>query len=323
MNQSLSLHSLTEGAHLNVLAPGLCTLVVDHGRPGSRSLGVPLGGAADRTSLALGNALVGNPPDAAALEIGLAGPTLEATGSLACVLYGAPFELNSTHKLVTAGKTFTLEPGEVLTIGGTTRGMRSYLCVHGGMRSPITLGSRSSLTPLRAGDCLPCVSSRIASHFLAGTTTEWEAEIVTMRVLPGSHACWFDENVFYGSSFQATADSNRMGVRLRGQPLTSDPSRGGLAEELVSEPVCPGTVQVVHEGQCIILGIDGQTIGGYPRMAQVIGADLDRLGQIRPGQSIRFERVTLEQAEQLYRAIQAELRHRLFVIRHWSLVRCQ
>src|ERR1700749_838871 len=100
---------------LRVLSAGLHTLVVDGGRPRTRSLGVPVGGAADRFSLALGNALVGNPPDAAALEVTLVGPTLVSELPLACVLYGGPFDLAPHHP----GKTFTLQPGEVLKVGGT------------------------------------------------------------------------------------------------------------------------------------------------------------------------------------------------------------
>src|SRR2546430_6494102 len=102
---------------LRVLEPGLQTLVVDFGRPHCRSLGVPVGGAADRTSLAIGNALVGNPPNTAALEITLAGPTLEAGCDLACVVRGAPFELISNRQPLTVGKTFTLRAGEQLRIG--------------------------------------------------------------------------------------------------------------------------------------------------------------------------------------------------------------
>jgi antagonist of KipI len=294
---------------LKVLAPGLCTLVVDHGRPRSRSLGVPLGGAADRTALALGNALVGNPPEAAALECSLAGPTLEAGCPLACVVFGAPFELSSSRQLLQAGKTFTLEPGEVLTIAGTSRGTRGYLCIHGGIQAPLVLGSRSSLIPLRAGDLLACLPGRCAVHFLNHPEPVPEEETVCLRVLAGAHAGWFAEEEFYAQTFQASADSNRMGVRLRGRPLTMP------ARELVSEPVCPGTVQVTRDGQCIILGVDGQTIGGYPRIAQVIAVDLDRLGQLRPGQAVRFERVSLEMAEQSHRQNQAELRLRLLRIR--------
>src|SRR5262249_61372345 len=95
--------------------------------------------------------------------------------------------------------------------------------------------------------------------------------------------------------------SDRGGLRLPAPPLTL-PDR-----ELLSEPVCPGTVQVTRDGQCIILGVDGQTIGGYPKVAQVIGADLDPLGQLRPGARVHFERVSLEEAEALYRRRQALL----------------
>src|SRR5262249_61631977 len=101
---------------------------------------------------------------------------------------------------------------------------------------------------------------------------------------------------------EVTPASNRMGLRLRGAPL-SLPQR-----ELVSEPVCPGTVQVTRDGQCIILGVDGQTFGGYPKIAQVISADLDLLGQLRPGDRVRMQRVTLGEAEEGYRQRQAVLR---------------
>jgi 5-oxoprolinase (ATP-hydrolysing) subunit C len=136
---------------LRIIEPGLCTLVVDFGRPGSRSLGVPVGGAADRASLALGNALVGNPPGTAALEVSLAGPTLEASCELACVLYGAPFDLASDRQQLSPGKTFTLQPGERLHVGATREGVRAYFCVRGGLQTPPVLGSCSSLEPLRGG----------------------------------------------------------------------------------------------------------------------------------------------------------------------------
>src|SRR5205807_1090609 len=106
----------------------------------------------------------------------------------------------------------------------------------------------------------------------------------------------FRAEEFYDSAtrFTVSTDSNRMGLRLRGPTLTI-PQR-----EIVSEPLCPGTVQVTRDGQCIIMGVDGQTIGGYPKIAQVIAADLDVLGQLHPGATVRFQRVSLEEAEYLY-----------------------
>jgi antagonist of KipI len=292
---------------LKVLAPGLHTLVVDHGRPRSRSLGVPVGGAADRWSLAIGNALVGNRPDASALEISLTGPTLQATCSLACVVYGAPFELVSDRQPLVAGKTFTLQSGEQLRIGGTPLRSRAYLCIHGGVKAPVILGSRSGLQPIQAGDEVGCLPARIGARYLRPSadgplswfawSTDLSSDTTLLQVVPGSQADWFPAEEFYGwpgegpVAFAVTPQSNRMGLRLQGQALTV-PDR-----EMTSEPVCPGTVQVTRDGQCIVLGMDGQTIGGYPRIAHVITADLDKLGQLRPGDRVTFHQVSPGHAE--------------------------
>jgi antagonist of KipI len=293
---------------LRLVTPGLCTLIVDDGRPRWRSLGVPVGGAADRFALAIGNALAGNPPDAAALEISLNGPTLSADSEVACVLYGAPFEMTIAGYPRDAGKTFTLRRGEELRIDATPSGMRGYLCVRGGLQTPIVLDSRSSLEPLRVGAELPCQSGVIhVRHFHHDFA--WNAEPRLLRVVDGAQADWFLAEEFYARSFTVTPASNRMGLRLRGGALTL-PER-----ELESEPVCPGSVQVTRDGQCIVLGVDGQTIGGYPKIAQVVSADLDKVAQLRPGESMRFERVTLEIAEPLYRTKQAELREWLTRLR--------
>src|SRR5262249_3772840 len=144
---------------LKIIAPGLHTMVADWGRAGFRRLGVPVGGAADRFSLAIGNALVENQPDAAALGITLAGPTVGAPSDLACVIFGAPFSLSSDHEELTVGKTFTLEAGKRLQIGGTPSGARAYFCVRGGLQNPIILGSRSGLAPISPGDELSCFSN--------------------------------------------------------------------------------------------------------------------------------------------------------------------
>jgi antagonist of KipI len=303
---------------LRVLDPGLYTLVVDLGRPHHRSLGVPLGGAADRTSLALGNALVGNPPDAAALEFSLTGPTLQAGCELACVVYGAPFQIASNLLKVVVGKTFTLRAGEVLQVMGTPVGMRGYLCVRGGLQVREILGSRSGLAPLRGGDELACSPGATRPRFFRPDFARqqehdrWSSLYKGrhfLRAVRGPQSSWFplDGRFFPAKedagvrTFRVSAASNRMGLRLEGKPLPF-PDR-----ELLSEPVCPGVVQVTRDGQCIILGVDGQTIGGYPKVAQVIRADFDVLGQLRPGDELAFTEVSLEEAERLYHEKEAEL----------------
>ena len=263
---------------LRVLEPGLCTLVVDFGRPGYRSLGVPVGGAADRASLALGNALVGNSPAAAALEICLDGPTLQAEAPLACVVYGARFLVTRItaasqekpgFRDIAPGRTFTLAAGDQLHIGGTTAGMRAYVCVQGGLQVPKVLESSSGLEPVRAGTSLTCRPGKIHSRFLPafvpGTSPLFPAATergrgegdrrslagdlcapfalpppVTwpLRVIDGLQMSWFEETEFFGQEMTVTSASNRMGLRLQGRPLTW-PGR-----ELLSEPVCPGAVQV-------------------------------------------------------------------------------
>ena len=283
-----------------VLSPGLHTLLVDFGRPGSRSLGVPVGGAADKYALAIGNGLVGNTRDAVALEINLSGPMLEAECPTACVVWGAPFEVSRNERPLRPGFAFNLEAGDIVRIGGASQGARAYLCVRGGFGAPTILGSRSAIVPLQAGESLQCGPSRMTGRTVRGAW-HWNREPAVLRVLGGSQTAWFSADEFFVQSFTVAPASNRMGLRLLGRPLTQTPT------EIVSEPVCPGTVQVTRDGQCIVLGVDGQTIGGYPKIAQVISVDLDKLGQLRAKDKIRFERVDLEEAENFFRQKRAEM----------------
>jgi antagonist of KipI len=286
---------------LHVVEAGLSTWVVDCGRENYRSLGVPVGGAADRAALALGNGLVGNRPDAAALEINLAGPTLRAGCRLACVLHGAPFELFSDRKRLRPGWTFTLELGETVSVRGTSSGLRGYFCVRGGILASPILGSRSSLQPVGAGTDLPCSAGAIHYRSLPPNPLA-DADPTLLRVLPGPQVDWIVGQGLHDRAFRVKPASNRMGLRLQGEPFALP------QKQLVSEPVCPGSVQVTGDGQCIVLGVDGQTIGGYPKIAQVISADLDKLGQLRPGEDIHFAQVTPVEATAAHRRRQALLR---------------
>lgn len=274
---------------LVVVEPGPLSLVVDAGRPGWQSLGVARSGAADRAALIQGNGLVGNAIDAAAIEFALVGPTLRCDSDLGCVLTGAPFSASIGDRAIAPGVTFMLRAGATLKIGTPAIGMRGYLCVAGGMAGPVVLGSRSSLEPIRRGDRLVCSGTCRAGQSLAEPVVSHAPSRI--RCIAGPQVDWFDRSQFFGPEFQVTPASNRMGLRLLGSPLTL-PRR-----ELVSEPVVPGAVQVLNDGQCVVLGVDGQTIGGYPKVAVVISADLDVLGQLRPGQVVSFECVSLDEAE--------------------------
>jgi antagonist of KipI len=275
---------------LTVLAPGLFTLPVGLGQTGRRALGLPLGGAADRGSLMLGNGLVGNPPDAAGLELTLSGPTLRAERPMTAVVFGAAFDLTRNGRPIEPGVTFHLDAGDVLRIGGAAVGCRAYLCVAGGFDLP------KVPEPVRAGDVLRCGDGTAAagrSIALPLSTLERGSggEVFHLRVLPGPQRDWFPDDSFFARPYTVSSNSNRMGVRLLGEPI---PRRAG---ELVSEPVAPGAVQVTNDGLPVVLGVDGQTIGGYPKVAHVIRADLDKLGQLRPGERVRFVPMTPEEAD--------------------------
>jgi antagonist of KipI len=220
---------------------------------------------------------------------------LRAECDVAAVVFGAPFRLESDRQTLTAGKTFTLAAGETLRVGGTPAGARAYLAVRGGLFTPPVLGSRSELEPVSAGRELPCAAGSIGGLTLPFVSAPFsgveESGPAELRYLDGAQADWFAAGRFAVAEYRVTPASNRMGLRLEG-PTLDRPER-----EMVSEPVCPGTVQVTNEGRCIVLGVDGQTIGGYPKVAQVIRADLDRLGQLRPGRRVRFVRVGLAEAE--------------------------
>lgn len=275
---------------LTVLNPGPHSLLVDAGRPGTRHLGVPVGGPADAVAYAIGNALAGNAADAVALEISFAGPTLRAEVALGAVIVGAPFVAEIAGKrTLEPGVGFTLLPGDVLKVGGTPRGARAYLCVPGGFPSKEVLGSRSGFGPVAIGQSLPCAPSR-----LPAVAVMWDLPVspVTIRVLAGPQYDWFlVPREFTDGTYDVLPASDRMGMRLHGPMLTR------RAGELVSEPVSPGAVQVTNDGRPVVLGVDGQTIGGYPKIAHVIRADLDLLGQLRPGDLVRFSFVTADEAE--------------------------
>lgn len=287
---------------LHILHPGTYTLPVDAGRPGHRSRGVPTGGAADRFTYRLANALVGNPTDAVALEITLAGPTIQVDRRLVVVVAGIDFPIEIVGRgTIRSGFTFLLEPGEILRIGATPTGVRAYLAVAGGLQTSTILGSRSAFDPVVAGDLFP-VGDGPHPPVGRGLHFAYLRQTDPIRVVDGTQHDWFLDNAFYEQAYTVSRSSNRMGLRLEGEPLQRRPG------EMVSEAVAPGSIQVAHDGKPIILGVDGQTIGGYPKIAQVIRADLDRLARLRPGATVHFQQVTLPEAEAIARSAADELR---------------
>lgn len=291
---------------------GVLTTVQDRGRFGHRRFGVPVGGAFDAGSRDLANALLGNDPAAAALELTLVGGSYRAEVDLAVALAGAPLRAvvepdRGESRRWAIPQTGTLRAGETLVLGGSPVGARCYLAVRGGWQTPVVLGSRSTETPARVGDRFPADPGTTSTRRPA-------PELAAFAFPPAAPIRWVAgpdcDATRLDGAYRVLDQSNRVGVRLAGPPIAvrSDPSR-------LSRPVAPGAIQVAG-GQPIVLGVAGGTIGGYPHVGHVIAADLDRVGQLRPGDSVEFEQVDLDRARSLdadRRAAWARWRSRLAI----------
>jgi antagonist of KipI len=297
---------------LLVVKPGLFGTIQGLGRDGYRSRGVPVGGAFDVRSHELACALVGDPPQCATLELTLRGGTFEATCDLALALAGATMDAtiegrDGSGRPLGLPRSFTLRGGERLVLGGARDGARTYLAVAGGWRTRVILGSRSSEVPIRAGDRLPAAApSRIAMRHPADRPRNL-GHGGEIRVVAGPDAAWLAGEWPEGP-YRVSPRSDRMGLRLEGAEL---PVRSPA--DRVSVPVLPGAVQVAG-GRLLVLGVACGTMGGYPHVAQVVSADLAPLGQLRPGDAVRFRPVSLAEARALDdddRRCRAELRTRI------------
>ncbi len=285
---------------LLVIDAGLRTTVQDLGRPGYRQWGVPPGGTFDRRSAGLANALVGNPPDCAVLELTLWGGVYQADCPLAIALAGAPIQArvissDSRERKIEPPLSCSLGVGERLVLGQTRDGARAYLAVKGGWQTSPILGSRSSEVRIACGTVIPAEPGAIPTRHIGQTA--WKSPTAEpFRVIPvpdEGAGSGFDRHFWIGREFRVSSHSDRVGLRLEGEPLTvsSPPER-------LSTPVAPGAIQVAG-GQLIILGVACGTMGGYPHIAHVISADLDRIGQLKPGDTLHFLATTLDEARRL------------------------
>jgi len=284
---------------IEVLAPGLQTSVQDLGRPGYGQLGIAPGGAADRSALIAGNRLVGNPDGAAGLEVALAGPRLRFLRPGRIAITGADLGACLNGMRVPAGARRVVGPGDELWFSqGNGGGARPYLCLAGGIDVPVQLGSRATdLTAgfggfegraLRTGDRLRVGRERTDGAHRDVPKVIGPGDVI--RIVRGPQSDRFDEaayDAFFSSQFTVSPQSNRLGSRLIGPTILP---LGGA--DIISEGMVTGAIQITGEGQPIVMLPARATIGGYPKIGTVIAADLDRLGQLRPGQLIRFQDVT-------------------------------
>ncbi len=299
-------------ATLTVIRPGMLSTVQDLGRWGRQSSGVPVAGPMDDYSHRFANDLVGNEKGAAALEITLIGPELEADADVVFAVTGARFSLTAGGAPAPMDAEFMLRAGTRLRFGSRVAGTRASLAVAGGFDVERLYGSRatsliSKMGPfggraLMAGDLLP-VAARGTVAARPGrlrTPLPIPAGGAKLRVIPGPHVDRFAASAYdtlFSSRFTVTPQSNRMGYRLDG-PALAHRTRA----DILSDATPLGSIQVPGSGQPILLMADRQTTGGYPKIATVISADLPLAGQLAPGDWIEFKPCTREQAMDALRA---------------------
>ncbi|SHL37833.1 sensor histidine kinase inhibitor, KipI family [Pseudonocardia thermophila] len=284
---------------LEVLATGAQALVQDLGRPGHAATGVGASGAADRCALRLANRLVANPEDAAAIEVTFGGLAVRAGSDLRApllvALTGAPAPATVDGKPVGHNALVRLGPGQTLRLGTPPTGLRTYLAVRGGIDVPPLLGSRATdvlagfgPTPLQPGTVLPIGPEPDAHPLLdVAPVAPPPADTVTLRAVLGPRADWVhDPASLHGSTWTVSDRSDRVGMRLIGGGLTRCRD-----EELPSEGMVRGAIQVPPGGEPVLFLADHPVTGGYPVVAVVLDADVDRAAQVRPGQRIRFRLV--------------------------------
>lgn len=301
-----------------VLKAGLQTTVQDGGRSGWRHLGVAHAGALDPGAAWLANRLIGNDANAAVLELTLRGPTLQLDAPARIALVGAQVSARFDGARVPMGRPVMLPPG-TLELGALQGGARAWLAIDGGIDVPPVLGSRS--TDLRggfggmqgralvAGDVLPMGATHAAACDAMYSVRWWidpmhddgapgSAPHAPIRYVPSGHPA---AAALARREWQASASSNRQGLRLQGDALPAPVADG------VSEPVAPGTIQLPADGCPIVLLADAQTVGGYARLGHVVAADLPRLAQCIPGQTLHFAPVDGATAHRLACAARARI----------------
>jgi antagonist of KipI len=277
--------------------------VQDAGRWGYQFQGVPISGALDQCALAAANILLGNAPNAAALELTLLGPRLKALQPVRVALAGADLGPTLDDRPVPLGQAIQMKAGQVLDFKGPQNGARAALAMEGGVSSPLMMGSQSVYPLGLLGKALqkgqriaagPATGAkgppRLPDGFLA-----LPSAVTEIRVLAGPNLDYFSERClaeFFSATYELTQSSDRRGMRLAGPGLEIKP---GMPDSIISEPNTPGVIQVPAGGQPIIQ-LREQTVGGYAKIATVISSDLDMLARLLPGSRVKLRQVSLSQA---------------------------
>ena len=305
---------------ITVKSPGILSTVQDLGRHGFNRFGVNPGGVCDAAAARLLNTLVGNEESAAVIETHFPAIELVFESKKDFAVGGADFAPTLNGKDIQNWRIHTASKGDVLKFKGKRLGSRAYLAVKGGFKVPDWLGSSSTNLlagagglegrALKAGDSVRI--ARTESPFgrsgkgLSATVIPGYSATPKLRVIESGESSYMSKETrktFEYSAFRVSPDSDRMGYRLRGPKLVSK-----RKAEMVTSAATFGTIQLLPDGQLVVLMADHQTTGGYPRIATVIAADLSLLAQLGPGDEMKFEFVTIAEAEKGMADFEKDLR---------------
>ncbi len=306
---------------LEIIAAGVHTTVQDRGRFGYQDVGLPAAGPLDRISFQLANALVGNAPAAPAFEMLLQGPTVKVMAEsvrVALVGCAAQIEIRSGNpRTIAAGRSVRLARDDVFRVGALRDSICAYLAIEGGPDIAPVLGSASTYVRaaiggfegcrLKAGDRVPLRldSVEVRGEYALARPLDLGLD-QPIRVVLGPQADFFTDGAvqtFLASAYTVSPQSDRMGYRLAGPALAH-----AKGYNIVSDGIVAGAIQVPGSGLPIVLMVDHQTTGGYPKIATVISADIPVIGRRKPGRAIRFVAVGVREAERLRREQEAATR---------------
>jgi biotin-dependent carboxylase-like uncharacterized protein len=305
---------------LEILSPGIFTSIQDLGRYGYGRYGVAPSGALDSYALRIANLLVGNRPDQAGLEAMLLGPAIRALADIVVAVTGGNLQPRRNKQPIEMWRSHILKKDDILSFDSPLSGFRAYVAVGGGINVPPVMGSRS--TNLSSGfgglqgrtlEKNDILSSENYFQDVKMETRAFNAAWIpvypnnwSLRVIWGPQDDHFPDesrDSFLGASYKMSSDSDRTGIRLQGPVIRQKPD---MQTSIISEGVISGSVQIPGDGKPII--ILGETVtGGYRKIATVISADLPLLGQIKPGDAVRFKAVSMAEARRALAAVEEKV----------------
>lgn len=296
---------------MKILNAGPLSTIQDAGRFGFQSSGIGTSGAMDMEAYRTANYLVGNSRNEAVIEATIFGPTIQFQDACICAVTGADMNPQLDGTPVKMCKPFQVSNGQILTMGFTKNGCRAYIAFAGGIDVPVVMNSRATNLKCHIGGYDGRALQK-DDELVTGNSTVKYSQIrkrqaskqiyenqITVRVIEGPQDDYFSQEVkqkFYESEYTVSAESDRMGMRLEGEPVSST-----HGVDIISDGIALGSIQITSAGQPIILLADRQTTGGYAKIATVISDDLPKLAQLTVGGKVSFKPISIEEIEKMHK----------------------